>query len=175
MKYYVYTHAIPNGPVFYVGKGRRGRAFSSHKRSPAWYAIVDKYAGLTVHIVSYYETEKEALDAERMLIKKYRDMGASLVNVSAGGVGPSGFVQSEEVRLKKRLKLIGFKHAKVTCPKCGKTGGETSMKRWHFENCRGLKVHRARTTIGGKRVELGYYPTKKDMKAAILNAKSEAI
>jgi len=31
---------------------------------------------------------------------------------------------------------LGYKHRIVTCPHCNKTGGETGMKRWHFENCK---------------------------------------
>lgn len=27
-------------------------------------------------------------------------------------------------------------HNKVTCPHCGKEGGDNVMKRWHFDNCR---------------------------------------
>ncbi|CAB4155853.1 hypothetical protein UFOVP1417_64 [uncultured Caudovirales phage] len=162
MRYYVYTHAIPNGSVFYVGKGQRGRAFSNYKRSPAWRGIVDQYAGLTIHIVSYYETEKEAYAAEKMLIKKYRNMGARLVNIADGGPGPLGYVQSESARLKKQIQMTGYKHKTITCPHCNLSGGETSMKRWHFEKCTGLKMFKARATINGKRVFLGNYATKED-------------
>lgn len=28
----------------------------------------------------------------------------------------------------------------VTCPNCNKTGGATNMKRYHFENCKTLKI-----------------------------------
>ena len=28
----------------------------------------------------------------------------------------------------------------VTCPHCGKTGGSTNMKRYHFDYCKTLKI-----------------------------------
>lgn len=43
---------------------------------------------------------------------------------------------------KRQLKLIanGSHHflspQKVTCPHCGKTGGNNTMHRWHFTNCK---------------------------------------
>jgi len=175
MSYYVYTHAIPNGAVFYVGKGRRDRAFSVSKRSPAWKKIFDQYAGLTIHIVAHYGTEKEAYDAEKELIKRYRDHGAMLVNMSAGGKGPNGYVQSEATRHKKQILLTGYKHKTVTCPNCNTSGGETSMKRWHFEKCRGIKKFKARVTVNGKRFYLGKYATKEDAKNAATAFKAELI
>lgn len=32
--------------------------------------------------------------------------------------------------------MRGKKQSKVTCPHCGKTGGSSNMKRWHFANCK---------------------------------------
>jgi hypothetical protein len=28
----------------------------------------------------------------------------------------------------------------ITCPHCGKIGGSTNMKRYHFEHCKTLKI-----------------------------------
>jgi hypothetical protein len=61
---------------------------------------------------------------------------------------------------KKRLKMTGYKYKKITCPHCNTTGGETSMKRWHFDKCHGAKIFKARITIDGKRTFLGNYATK---------------
>ena len=33
---------------------------------------------------------------------------------------------------------FGRKHTEVECPHCGKKGGVTGMKRWHFDNCSSL-------------------------------------
>ena len=35
--------------------------------------------------------------------------------------------------LKKSVKT---KQKTVSCPYCGKSGGERAMKRWHFKNCK---------------------------------------
>ena len=42
-----------------------------------------------------------------------------------------GFKLSEETKERMRKPK-----EKVTCPHCGKIGGISSMKRWHFERCR---------------------------------------
>jgi hypothetical protein len=33
-------------------------------------------------------------------------------------------------------KIKGIPRKKITCPHCGKIGGEGLMNRWHFENCK---------------------------------------
>ena len=38
-------------------------------------------------------------------------------------------------------KIKGTKHSlKSTCPHCNKEGGAPQMKRWHFDNCKSIKV-----------------------------------
>jgi group I intron endonuclease len=37
-------------------------------------------------------------------------------------------------RKKQSMTLTGRKQEPISCPKCGKTGGNT-MRQWHFENC----------------------------------------
>ena len=160
LMYYVYVHSKPNGSPFYVGKGTRGRAFTSGKRSWGWTQMVEECGGVDVRIVKYFETEKEAWDFEKALIKELRQQGHNLINLSEGGRGPNGYKQSEETRRYKSLLMQGYKHRTVTCPNCGTSGGETSMRRWHFEKCTGAKIFKARTTVNGKRVFLGNYATK---------------
>ena len=60
----------------------------------------------------------------------------------------------------KRIKMTGYVYNIVTCPHCNTTGGETSMKRWHFDNCEGAKLYRSRVTVNGVRIHLGYFATK---------------
>jgi group I intron endonuclease len=36
----------------------------------------------------------------------------------------------------KPKSTLGKKFDKIECPHCGKTGGVTGMKSWHFDNCR---------------------------------------
>jgi hypothetical protein len=79
-----------------------------------------------------------------------------------------GRKQSEESKLKKSLVLRGYKHKTLTCPKCGKSGGEPSLKRWHFDRCTGTHEFRARATLDGKRVNLGRFSTKEEADNAII-------
>jgi hypothetical protein len=51
--------------------------------------------------------------------------------------------KTEETKLKisnekkrKPSKTKGIPRKKITCPHCGKIGGEGLMSRWHFENCK---------------------------------------
>ena len=51
------------------------------------------------------------------------------------------FSDSHKKRLSTALKgkpskLKGVSRSRVACPKCGVTGGDGAMYRWHFENCR---------------------------------------
>jgi hypothetical protein len=43
--------------------------------------------------------------------------------------------KSEETKAKMSDTQKGIPKPQVTCPHCGKTGGENVMKRWHFNNC----------------------------------------
>jgi len=47
-----------------------------------------------------------------------------------------GKIQTDESNQKRSLANKGRKFSLVTCPNCSKTGGLTSMKRWHFDNCK---------------------------------------
>jgi hypothetical protein len=164
--YYVYVHSIPNGSPFYVGKGTGRRAYASSKRPLIWKNIISENNGITIQIVKYFDTEDLAYEYEIKLIKQYRDLGYNLINQSSGGRGPLDYCRSEESRKSMSKKMTGYKHKTVTCPECGATGGETSMKRWHFDNCTGNKSHKARVTINGTRILIGKYGSIEEAKIA---------
>ena len=84
-------------------------------------------------------------------------------------ISHTGITQSDATKQKRNEKLVGYKHKTVVCPHCNTAGGETTMKRWHFEKCKGAKIHRARVTINGKRVDLGRFDSKESVKIAINN------
>ena len=48
--------------------------------------------------------------------------------------------RSQEFKDKMSVAMQGInkgrKHTKIMCPHCGKEGGNTIMKRWHFDNCK---------------------------------------
>lgn len=164
--YYTYTYAKLDGTVFYVGKGKGGRAFSSSDRPHYFLEYAHDQGGMIVRIVRRFETEAEAFAHEEELIRSYREQGVFLLNRTNGGRGVYGYVQPEALRALRSQKMTGYRYKKVQCPHCGFIGGETSTKRWHFDKCRGLKIHKARVTVNGKRKFLGNYPTKEDAKRA---------
>ena len=47
-----------------------------------------------------------------------------------------GQTLSKEHKLKIGLAQKGRKQPVITCPFCGKEGGVSNMKRWHFDNCK---------------------------------------
>lgn len=54
-------------------------------------------------------------------------------------IAKTGALHSEETKLKMSAAHRGRKLPLVTCPTCGKVGGATAMKQWHFANCKFLK------------------------------------
>lgn len=56
--------------------------------------------------------------------------------ISESNTGKSK-TRSAEHNLKIGLAHKGKKHEIVKCPHCGKEGGKSTMKRWHFNKCRG--------------------------------------
>lgn len=86
--WYVYTYAYPDGTVFYVGKGNRGR-IDEHEREARKGCTCEKCrairriwdSGHPVRKRIVFETlvETEALAQERLLIKQYA--GPQLTNV----------------------------------------------------------------------------------------------
>jgi len=162
MTYYTYIHSAPNGKVFYIGKGKNDRAFSFGDRSDDWRRAVKAHKGLSIEILAEWDTEEEAFEHEKFLIECFDAMNVGLVNKTKGGRGPYGLKQSEEANESRRQKNTGYVHKIVTCPNCNKSGGETSMKRWHFEKCRGTLEFRARVTWNDQRIHLGYFNTQEE-------------
>lgn len=109
MDYYVYVHKKKtDGEVFYVGKGRKSRAYQKHSRSRFWHSVVNNH-GFDVEIVLKDVSEKDAYLKEIELITLYgrRDKGlGTLVNLTDGGEGGCGFVLTDDQRIamSKRMK-----------------------------------------------------------------------
>jgi len=49
-----------------------------------------------------------------------------------------GIPKSESHKEKLREINLGIKHNIISCPHCGKEGGERAIKRWHFKNCKNI-------------------------------------
>jgi NUMOD3 motif len=105
--FYTYAHYTPEGRLFYIGKGKRDRAYAKIGRNTHWHNVVNKYGKPDVQILANWDTEKEALDHERILISCFRDLGYKLCNLSDGGRGNSGIEMTEETKLKISLSKKG--------------------------------------------------------------------
>jgi hypothetical protein len=156
MKHYTYTHSTPDGVVFYVGKGVDKRAFSATDRSYLWYQKREDAGGINIKIVNRFDTEEEAFLDEIRLIKHYKALGCDLVNRTDGGSSISEKAFSKEAIAKRSKKLTGYVHKKIQCPHCGESGGQTAIKRWHFDNCKGARPKfKVRPTVFGERLYIG--------------------
>lgn len=47
-----------------------------------------------------------------------------------------GRPKSAQMRERLSAAKLGVPRPKLTCPHCGKQGGDGNMKRWHFDNCK---------------------------------------
>jgi hypothetical protein len=97
--FYVYLHRKKDtGEVFYVGKGKGKRAYSTAPRNRFWKFVVAKH-GFTVEISDDRMTQAQAFDHERALIAQLRMDGAVLCNLTDGGEGGIGRIISGAERL----------------------------------------------------------------------------
>lgn len=55
------------------------------------------------------------------------------------GAAKIGCLHSAETKQKMAEAHKGRKFRQVECPHCGKVGGESAMKQWHFSHCKFLK------------------------------------
>ena len=94
--FYTYAHYKPDNSVFYIGKGQGRRAFDKVSRSKKWKAVVAQEDDHKVEILATWPTEQEAFEHEIFLIDCFKQMDASLVNVSKGGYGASGYRHTAE-------------------------------------------------------------------------------
>jgi hypothetical protein len=133
-RFYVYVHRqADTGEVFYVGKGQGKRAHSHADRNRHWHHVVEKH-GRTVHMVAEGLTEEQAIQQEIALIAERRSAGTRLVNLTSGGQGLSGHIDTEETRAKKRASALGRRMspeaiAKTASSRIGKRHSEETVQR----------------------------------------------
>lgn len=96
--FYVYVHRTLSGQVFYVGKGCGQRAWSN-SRNDYWHRVVKKH-GLLVEIIAPGLQEWYAFELELELIAKYGR--ENLCNLTDGGEGASGQIQTEKTKQQRR-------------------------------------------------------------------------
>ena len=106
----LYRHLKPNGEVFYIGIGNKDRPYSK-KRNKLWKRVVNKY-GYTIDILKKDMSWKDAVQIEKILISWYGriDLGTgTLVNMTDGGEGNSGYIYTDEIKKKIGDKSRGRK------------------------------------------------------------------
>ena len=87
MNYYVYEHIRKDtGCVFYVGKGKKNRAFHFLNRNKHWSSIAAK-AGVDVFFLVTNVDEELSFLVEMERIDQLRRLGAKLANLTNGGEG----------------------------------------------------------------------------------------
>lgn len=108
--FYVYHHINKEtGEIFYVGKGKGNRAYSSKSRSSFWHNLVNKY-GYDIVIVENNLSEETAYEREIYWIKKIgrKDLNeGTLVNFTDGGDGVLGYTFTESDKLKMSIAHSG--------------------------------------------------------------------
>jgi hypothetical protein len=105
--FYVYLHKKrTNGEIFYIGKGSGRRCFVKNGRSNHWKNIVNKH-GYIIEIINNNLSERESLDIEIDLIKKFKPV----CNLTNGGDGAKGFEVNDLTREKYRAAKLGKKQS----------------------------------------------------------------
>lgn len=112
--FYVYVHRkATTGAVFYVGKGTGKRAWRNEARNNLWVKTADKY-GVVVEVVHAFGDEALAFELECELILHFGRINTRtgcLVNMTDGGEGSTGQVQTDAKREKIRAASLGLKRS----------------------------------------------------------------
>lgn len=113
--FYIYEHRrLDNNQLFYIGKGKDQRAYSTKDRSPEWHKVCLEAGGRKVEIVFQCEDETVTLAFEKTQIKIAVIWGEKLVNKTHGGEGKSGVRRTEAQKEHLRQINLGKKHKTST-------------------------------------------------------------
>lgn len=107
--YYAYVHCKPDNIVFYVGKGTLARAKNVRaKRNQHYMRVVEKHGKENISVgVIECSSEKIAFDLEKGIIKCLKMSGIKLTNLTDGGEGNLGRIQTIEEIEKRRKSITG--------------------------------------------------------------------
>jgi hypothetical protein len=84
-----------------------------------------------LHALQNPEMRARRAEEDRVKRKKEFELGISAFQ------RPEVIEKSREAAKKSRASQNS---AQITCPHCGKTGGHTNMKRYHFDKCKALLI-----------------------------------
>lgn len=142
--YYVYQHKkADTNEIFYVGKGKCGRAFNATKRNPHWKNIVNKH-GFNVEFIAKDIDEELAFLVEIEAIDAYKKSGIVLANITNGGEGASGVSHSDEHKNKLKGNRYGESTWGLTFK--GKTHSDEQKAKWS-EKRKGITSPRKGVTL----------------------------
>lgn len=151
--YYVYAYLREDGTPYYIGKGKKSRAFEKHYNVP-----VPKDKSRIVFLETNL-SEVGALSIERRMIRWYgrKDLGTGILrNMTNGGDGSSGLILSEEQKKKISETLMGKKHSEETRRKMS-LAQKGKRKKYYVWNkgqslCLGHRTKISETMKGKRRI-----------------------
>lgn len=101
--YYVYFHhSKTTNQIFYIGKGKRNRAYSLSGRNARWYEYV-KQNGFEPKIMFDNLTAQEAFNLEIKMINKHKSSGHLLNIVGVDRLIQADYVVCDEPLLKPQI------------------------------------------------------------------------
>ena len=118
-QFYAYVHARPEtieaSGIFYVGKGHGKRAWDMFSRNFHHTNILNKHGSENILVGKLdCSSEQIAFDLEVGLIKCLRRNGVKLANMTNGGEGTVGYVQTEEAKINQSNVMSGRKASDET-------------------------------------------------------------
>lgn len=92
--FYIYKHTFKNN-VIYIGKGNKKRAYST-KRNDYWNKLYKKYGMPIIDFLHKELSEDKAFELEIEEIKRHKENGFILCNLTDGGEGSTGYKHTKE-------------------------------------------------------------------------------
>lgn len=118
--FFTYAHYKPEGGLFYIGKGKRRRAYAMDSRNSHWQNIVNKHGKPHVELLAHWDTEQEAFEHEKVLIACFKDMGYVLANKTDGGEGTSSDKLKQAALNRPKRKLTEEHKHKIGLAQLGR-------------------------------------------------------
>jgi len=99
--YYVYMYLRADGTPYYIGRGKKHRAFDKHYRGKRCFTPKDRNR---IKIVRQHMSLYESQVAEKSLIKKYgrKEHGGILINIKPGGEDIAAWTPE----MRKKLSIV---------------------------------------------------------------------